>query len=119
MERDCVWCGVTFTSKHGSSYCGDKCRSRSRGSEYRRNRKLAMWRDGNACTVCGSSDSLECHHIIHLANHGSNAVENLTVLCRLHHLQAHGKKSRIQEVTIEHKQGQEIGKGGYSYAIAS
>jgi hypothetical protein len=43
----------------------------------------------------------------------------LTVLCRLHHLQAHGKKSRIQEVTIEHKQGQEISTGGYSYAIAS
>src|SRR5688500_2069006 len=119
MEKDCVWCKQTFISKHGASYCSDTCRSRSRGAEYRGNRKLAMWRDGDACTVCFTNQSLECHHIIHLAKGGSNSVDNLTVLCRIHHLEAHGKKSRKQEVIIEHKQGQEISKGSDYYVIAS
>jgi 5-methylcytosine-specific restriction endonuclease McrA len=119
MKKQCVWCKVTFLSKHGASYCGDLCRSRARGSEYRRNRKLAMWRDGGVCTVCQSDEALECHHICHLANGGSNSVDNLTVLCRTHHLEAHGKKSRKGVKVTNGKQGQEISTGSDRYAIAA
>jgi hypothetical protein len=38
-------------------------------------------RDGHCCTYCGSSDGLECDHIVAVASGGSDDDDNLTTAC--------------------------------------
>lgn len=55
-------------------------------------RRAALRRDGFQCTKCGWPDGakrrtreLHVHHIISLANGGTNALDNLTTLCHICH----------------------------------
>jgi 5-methylcytosine-specific restriction endonuclease McrA len=80
--------------------CGrDYDRKLSREKRARRTRNSAAWqkaraaarqRDGNRCTNCGSTVSLEVHHIKSLAEGGDEfALSNLRTLCRDCHGSGH------------------------------
>lgn len=44
-------------------------------------RRAIFTRDGFRCLFCGTSESLEAHHIIPIAKGGTNALENGATLC--------------------------------------
>jgi 5-methylcytosine-specific restriction endonuclease McrA len=52
---------------------------------WQQTRAAVRQRDGNACTVCGATERLSVHHIVPARQGGSDEMENLTTLCRLHH----------------------------------
>jgi hypothetical protein len=56
------------------------------GEHVRIARRYYPWR----CFVCGTAQRLQVHHLDHDEN--NNQPSNLRVLCRYHHLEAHGKK---------------------------
>lgn len=49
-------------------------------------RAAVLARD-HGCVVCGSRDLLEVHHLEAAADGGETTLENLTVLCAVHHRQ--------------------------------
>jgi 5-methylcytosine-specific restriction endonuclease McrA len=90
MKRQCVQCGDSFQAKREEhAFCSEKCRRAARGSDYRRNRDLALRRDDYECTDCGSELLLECHHRKPLYLGGNHDLSNLQTLCRSCHKQIH------------------------------
>lgn len=88
--RDCVQCGKRFEAKcDWHSFCSDTCRKAARGTDYRRNRGLALRRDDYTCTECQSIDYLECHHRKPLYLGGDHRLSNLQTLCRSCHKAKH------------------------------
>lgn len=57
-------------------------------SEFNHNRKTIFAsvseRDGERCAECGSQEDLTLDHILPLARGGSNKLDNLQILCRVH-----------------------------------
>lgn len=102
--QECVYCHKPFQPKNRAhAICSDACRRAMRGTEYRKQRELALYRDGNACTECGSTDNLECHHIQWLSKGGDHSLENLQTLCRPHHRAKHRNENRnTQNGPAEH-----------------
>jgi hypothetical protein len=47
---------------------------------------------GGKCLFCGSSERIEYHHIVPLAQGGDNRINNIVPLCQTCHLKAHNKK---------------------------
>lgn len=43
------------------------------------------------CAVCGSREHLEIHHVQAIANGGTNELDNLLVVCQMHHKHMHNK----------------------------
>lgn len=60
-------------------------------------RSAVLWRDGYACTMCGSKDRLEVHHILYQNLGGSHHPFNLRTLC----FSCHREKHREDHVTEE------------------
>src|SRR5690242_17940114 len=111
MEKACVHCGETFQAKCKThSYCSPECRRAIRGTEWRQARQVALFRDEHRCTICGSEEHLEVHHIQPLSMGGTHATENLTTLCHKHHVEAH-RKLRRQQRQREEAHGREREKG--------
>ena len=54
-------------------------------------RRAVEARDGYRCTFpgCGRDAYLQCHHIVHRADGGSNALPNLQLVCWTHHTLIH------------------------------
>lgn len=54
-------------------------------------RRAVVARDGGRCTFpgCGKDVFLDCHHIVHRANGGSNDASNLQLVCWIHHALIH------------------------------
>lgn len=86
------------------SFCSDHCRRAVRGSEYRKAREVALYRDEYACTECGSGEKLECHHILPLCQGGDNSLDNLQTLCHKHHKAKH-KSWKEATIANEYKAG--------------
>ena len=108
--RLCVICGAPFnakksmTNKTCSGNCAEISRRRNmsgekshlwRGgktapyhSEWRERRREARERDGNKCTICGSEDRLQVHHVIPYRYSKSHDLSNLVTLCRSCHSRA-------------------------------
>ena len=55
---------------------------------WRSNRKKALTLDNRACRICGFALCLEVHHIIPVAQGGSDKLGNLITLCPNHHAMA-------------------------------
>lgn len=92
-------CGQMFTPKSGiHSFCSDSCRRSVRGSEYRRARQIALYRDEFVCTGCADTNNLETHHRQPLCMGGDNSVANLQTLCRA----CHKTKHRSWKEAIRH-----------------
>jgi hypothetical protein len=84
------------------SFCSDACRKAVRGSDYRKARAKALFRDGYTCTEegCGTTDHLECHHCKPLYAGGDNSLDNLTTLCHYHHRQKH---KSYKEIVVQYE----------------
>lgn len=54
-------------------------------------------RDGRFCSTCGSSGNLHLHHVVPLGSGGTNAVENLVLLCEKCHSHKHGGRDFSDE----------------------
>lgn len=65
-----------------------KVRKKSRKTNIEQ-REKALNRDNYRCTVCGETEFLEVHHIIHRANGGTDDLDNLITLCRKCHAEKH------------------------------
>jgi hypothetical protein len=55
-------------------------------------RSAAVAARDKVCTNCGSSKTLQAHHIVPLSQGGTNRLSNLTLLCERCHQRAHGGK---------------------------
>jgi len=66
--------------------------------EYKANRKLVRRRSGGRCEViehgrpCGSTDRVQCDHIIPVSQGGTHHIENLRDSCHRHHAQKTAKE---------------------------
>lgn len=94
-----MWCSKPLP-KRRRKYCSDEC-----GDEYFTHYIEPLWRDnatkmalkwaGYKCEECGSNEKLEVHHIEKLGeseprwNSPKNRQDNLKVLCRSCHENAH------------------------------
>lgn len=52
-------------------------------------RRKVYERDDDQCVRCASTGELECHHIIPQSHGGQNLVDNLAILCKPCHKEAH------------------------------
>ena len=59
---------------------------------WQRLRLQAIERDEARCTICGKIGRAEVHHKVPLHKGGSNALDNLTTLCRACHIDLHRPK---------------------------
>ncbi len=102
----CLWCDKPLP-KGRRKYCCDEC-----SHEYFVNKIACLWwsnavamaqeRANYKCEDCGNKDKLEVHHIIKLDrfenrhNSPKNSQDNLRVLCRPCHEDAHHKNPTPQ-----------------------
>src|SRR5215204_2498601 len=92
QTRNCEHCGQAFSPVSKiHAFCSDACRKAVRGSDYRRARAKALFRDGYTCTEadCAATTSLEFHHITPLCQGGDLSLDNLQSLCHTHHRAKH------------------------------
>lgn len=61
----------------------------AKGRQWEVLRSEALRSQGRRCSACGKAGRLEVHHVRPLSEGGSNDAENLAVLCRDCHIQAH------------------------------
>lgn len=97
----CVWCGSPLP-KRRRKYCSDDCADKYfvhniQPLWWNNATIIALERAGHKCEECQSQEKLEVHHIEALEpfeprwNSPKNRQENLKVLCRLCHEDAHRK----------------------------
>lgn len=114
MQRPCnnPKCGQLFTARSSvHAFCSEHCRKAVRGSEYRKAREVALYRDEYKCTQCGSEEHLETHHILPLYQGGGNSAANLQTLCKTCHKEKHRSLK-----AYERNEGQGEGEGYYHAA---
>ncbi|MBD3004693.1 HNH endonuclease [Streptomyces sp. 5-10] len=73
---------IPKTSMHSPAPSTDAPRVRRRRPISQRKRARILERDGHACLACESADDLTLDHVVHWSKGGSNADDNLRVLCR-------------------------------------
>ena len=87
-----------------STFCSEARRQAVRGTDYRKARAKALFRDRYTCTEpgCTRTEALECHHCKPLYLGGDHSLENLQTLCHTHR----AKHKRWKEAIIanEHRQ---------------
>ena len=99
VQKVCLYCAEPLP-KGRRKYCSARC-SILYGQEnlyplrWGNAVATALRRTGGCCEECGSSERLEVHHLVHLAqgerrhNSPKNVQSNLIVFCRQHHTQVH------------------------------
>lgn len=61
-------------------------------------REHAIERDGGKCTLCGSEENLEAHHILYREFGGSDHPDNLITLCEACHDFAHSEDPQVNKM---------------------
>lgn len=98
VPKPCLRCGALTAG-------GSRCPACERAHEaarpsFRERRGTGGWswaairarvraRDGHACVVCGSTEGLQVHHVLPLAEGGTDDLGNLETRCRRCHGRAH------------------------------
>lgn len=72
---------------------------RIEGGEWQKLREKVLKRDGHKCVSCGSDNDLEVHHIVPVAQGGSNELSNLITLCLTCHNKAHRNNHHARETS--------------------
>jgi hypothetical protein len=63
--------------------------------------KKVFNRDKGKCAVCGSTNGLECHHIIPRSRGGIGEPSNLCMLCKsCHYVKLHGQGDYITKCDV-------------------
>jgi uncharacterized protein DUF222/HNH endonuclease len=83
--------------------------------------RRALWARDRSCKFpgCHRKRYVEAHHIKHWANHGATNLDNLTLLCWLHHRLLHEGGFRMRRdpdggaLHFTRPDGREIPRGGY------
>ena len=70
----------------------------AKGREWERARQHAFRRAGRRCERCGKAGRLEVHHRLPVSSGGTNASDNLQVLCRTDHIALHRPPARRASV---------------------
>ena len=84
---DCLGCGRLIPRGSRCSRCAEAARPSFRarrgigGWQWAGLRAAVRARDGG-CVRCGPRAGLEVHHVVPLADGGSNSADNLVTLCR-------------------------------------
>jgi hypothetical protein len=81
-ERDSYW------TEHAKLYPGGSASS----AEWKWTRDAILTRDGHACCICRSTETLHIDHIQPLSRGGTNAWTNLWTLCKLCHEAKTGRR---------------------------
>jgi 5-methylcytosine-specific restriction endonuclease McrA len=88
--RFCWECGVLIPANQWTAHrtahrnaVNERAR-RGSGGGWAETRVAVLKRDGYACTICGSRDRLEVHHIVPAAHGGSDHLANLVARCFAH-----------------------------------
>lgn len=92
----CLTCG---TLTHGSYCAAHQPRYRhpgpGSGSASQAFRAAVLARSGGRCELCGSTDRVEAHHIIGLAEGGTNDPQtNGQALCHTYHVAIEARRRR-------------------------
>ena len=66
--------------------------------EWERIRGKVFARDGRRCRKCKKAGRLEAHHVVQLAQGGTNDMGNLMTLCRDCHMRHHEQDTPINQV---------------------
>lgn len=67
---------------------------------YQKNFKSACkTRDGFKCSVCGTSENLQVHHLKPKATGGTDRLSNLMTLCQTHHREHHNNGLKLPKQT--------------------
>lgn len=61
--------------------------------EWKEFRRKALAHYGNKCSKCARTKSLQVHHL-HYNNIFHEQLEDVVILCKLHHEEAHNKKKK-------------------------
>ena len=69
-----------------------------RSDEYWRNRNYLIYTLELPCCICGTREDLHAHHFVSMEDGGSGAVDNLAILCQLHHI---GSGAGIHSIGVE------------------
>lgn len=64
-------------------------------------RSAAVAARDKVCTSCGSSRTLQAHHVVPLSKGGTNRLSNLKLFCERCHQRAHGGKEFSSSKSIE------------------
>lgn len=98
--RSCVVCGRptmrNYCDAHDPQLDEERMerqpwRKEYRDPEYRRNRQVRFERSRGRCEACGEllePGWWDCHHVIALRDGGTNAIENLRIICDTCHKSA-------------------------------
>jgi 5-methylcytosine-specific restriction endonuclease McrA len=94
-RRPCIVCGtLTLGASHCPAHTPVKRPSPSSRATARPGwnalRARALLRDGHACTQCGHTAGLAVHHVVSVAQGGTNTLDNTITLCATCHHGAHG-----------------------------
>ena len=109
----CEHCGTEFVADkyaaHKQRFCSNECRSKSRNKQqylsgasrsqirnahrydFKQIRPQVLERDGNKCTICGSTEKLHAHHWDNTGGteQANNDLSNLTTMCDVCHYAIH------------------------------
>lgn len=114
VTKTCEECGKEYTISYAHSlnrrFCCKLCEHAYRSKHIRgennpnfrhgKNRVAAKWNAfrwyPKRCAICGFDVAVEIHHIRPIAKDGTNAIDNLIVLCPNHHAMA-GRKMFTEE----------------------
>ncbi len=85
-RRPCLICGEAI-APGPCPHCGTRPRNGSTRA-WRTVRATVLARDHHRCTRCGTTEQLEVHHLVPVAEGGTVDLDRLTVLCSpCHHAQ--------------------------------
>ena len=70
-----------------------------RSKEHRKAQRDAKKEEQEICSICGSTENLESHHLQQVAEGGAADTFNIEILCRSCHQEWHGEG--LEGVTIE------------------
>jgi len=106
----CENCGETYKCSKADlgerRFCSNRCRTEHQQKDCRHVRKSVFKRDGGRCQRCGCNVSMsqmdsqktaETHHLIPKSAGGPDTPENLLLLCRSCHEDAHNILKKVDE----------------------
>lgn len=105
-NRSCVVCGMTTRGNYCEAHdpqaeaarvARNPYRLAYRDPEYARNRQIRFERVRGRCESCGVAlvvGAWESDHVVELADGGTNALENLRILCKPCHKRKTAEKRR-------------------------